>query len=218
LVQKELIDSFFYLKITIYMIEYYYKSKRVIYVLAINITNIFVTTILSIIIIGCSIGLIISINFQHKKNKKYKEYLDIIKEKKNEIFQLKTGLTKEDINKINDSVDVDILMKELYNIYLNLQNKIKEQDTNLDDILIKKIKNIYKNKIISGYKNTNGNIELLGYTIIEYLDNKLKFRINIITDVNLKKYEKVLIISYENINNIWLINNIESVYEQKLDN
>jgi len=218
LVQKELIDSFFYLKITIYMIEYYYKSKRVIYVLAINITNIFVTTILSIIIIGCSIGLIISINFQHKKNKKYKECLDIIKEKKNEIFQLKTGLTKEDINKINDSVDVDILMKELYNIYLNLQNKIKEQDTNLDDILTGNIKNIYKNKIISGYKNTNGNIELLGYTIIEYLDNKLKFRINIITDVNLKKYEKVLIISYENINNIWLINNIESVYEQKLDN
>lgn len=180
----------------------------------------------------CCIGIIIATIFQNKQKKKYNECLHIIKEKGIDTLQAKTSLTKEDINKIDDKIDVDKLMEKLYQTYLSFESKIKSQDINLDNILTGYIKDFYINKINSlkskGYEEITDNIDLINYSIVEFSKEKLKFRItvncfnykmvnkNIVSGNNLEKIEKVLIITYEKVKSRWLISNYESIYERKL--
>lgn len=197
-----------------------------------NITNIVVIIIVSIVIIVCSIGIIVASIFQKRQRKKYKECLDIIEKNKNQTFEVKNGLTKEEITKIDNTVDVDNLMKDLYEIFLDFQKKLKILDNNLDDVLTGYIKDFYINKIdnfnLKGYNDILDGIELINYSIIEFNKEDLKFRITIncfdykmvnnviVSGSNLEKYEEVFIITYNKIDNNWLISNIDKVYEKKL--
>ena len=100
-----------------------------------NIINIVTVLIVSVIIVTCSIGIIVASTFQQKKKKKYNEFLKILEEKNDSTFQVKDYLTKDEINKIDSEIDVDLLMKNLYETYLTLENKMNTFDDNLDDVL-----------------------------------------------------------------------------------
>ncbi|MBQ9072359.1 MAG: hypothetical protein IJY25_04310 [Bacilli bacterium] len=200
--------------------------------LTISATSIIISTILICIIILCTIGIVIASIFQSKKDKKYKECLDIIKEKGNIKFEVRDALTKEDIKNINKNIDVNKLMESLYNKYLKFIEKIKNNDTKLDSILGSPLKEIYINKLenfkSTGYTEIIEVIELIGYTITDYSKDKLTFRItincfdykllngNIIGGSNLIKLEEVFLLTYEKIGNRWLITNCDKVYEKKL--
>ncbi|MBE6138977.1 MAG: hypothetical protein E7174_00530 [Firmicutes bacterium] len=197
-----------------------------------NMSNAILTIIVSIVIILCSIGIITSSRFQRKQKKKYKEISKLIKENENLTFQVKNGLTKEDINSIDNEVDVDLLMKELYDTYLQLENKIKESDTNLDNILVGYLKELSINKIEifknRGFAEITDGIELINYSITEYNKEKLKFRVTIncfsykkvdnqiVSGSNLEKVERIILLSYEKVNGKWLIIDYDKIYEKKL--
>ena len=199
-----------------------------------DIKNIIVVITVSIIIIVCFIGIVISSIFQNKQKKKYKEVKNIIKEKNNAIFKIKDGFTKEDIKSIDDSVDVDKLMKELYNTYLELEKKVKTLNNDFDDILVGNLKEYYINKIKNfkemGICEVTDDINLIGYSIIEYNKGKIKFRVNItcysykvnnneiISGSNLKKVEQIILLDYKKEANKWYIYNYEKIYDKKLGN
>ena len=173
-----------------------------------------------------SIALIIASVFQSKVKKKYKEVLDIIKDKEN--------IT---INEISDDVNekqTDTkLMEELYNKYFEFQNKLNNLDDNFDNLLSDKAKEYYSSIIESNkeknYKNIKDKIDLIGYSIMEYKDKTLKFRLkincldyklindSIVSGSDKEKVEQVLIITYVNKEK-WLIELLEKVYESRLDN
>lgn len=194
--------------------------------------HIIVVVISIVTIIVCSIGIIIATKFQNKQKKKYNEVLNIVKEKEGEIFKVKDGLTKEDVNKIDSKVNMDKLMQELYNIYLSLENKIKKSDSKLDDVLVGYLKDFYINKIENfkekGYADITDGIELINYSITEYNREKLKFRVNIncfsyktinneiVSGSNLERMQRIILLTYENINGKWLISAYDKVYEKKL--
>lgn len=194
--------------------------------------NIVVVVIASVTIIICSICIIIATKFQKKQKKKYNEVLNIVKEKEGEIFKVKDGLTKEDISKIDSKVNLDKLMQELYNTYVKLETKIKKLDSKLDNILVGYLKEFYINKIENfkenGYADITDGIELINYSITEYSKEKLKFRVNIncfsyktinneiVSGSNLEKIQRIIILTYENIDNKWLISAYDKVYEKKL--
>lgn len=202
--------------------------------LKVSVGNIVLYLVFIVIIIICVIGIIISIIFQMKKEKRYKECLDIIKENENATFQVKFGLTKEEINKIDSSVDVDKLMKNLYDTYLRLINNIRNNDKKLDDILCGIIKDVYIKKLenfkLNGYSEIIDNIDLIEYSITEFSKDKLKFRItincvdykllngNIVSGNNLIKLEEVILLSFEKRKEMWLITQYEKLYEKKLSN
>lgn len=197
-----------------------------------NITNIVVIIVVSIIIIVCSISIIIASIFQNKQRKKYKDCLDAIEKSKTSTLKIKTGLTKKEINEIDNTVDVDNLMRKLYDTFLDFQSKIKILDNNFDDVLTGFIKEFYRNKIdnfkLKGYNDILDGIELINYNIVEFNNEVLKFRITIycfdykmsnsviVSGSNLQKSEEVFIITYNKIDNNWLISNIDKVYEKKL--
>lgn len=197
-----------------------------------NVINLIVVVITTTIIVVCSIGIIIANKFQKRQKQKYNDCLKIIKEKENPTFQIKNGLSKEEINIVDSSLNVDKLMSDLYNKYLELENKLKLLDNDFEGILIGDIKKIYINKVnISKTKNyceVNDGIDLINYSIIEFDENKLKFRITvncfnykksneiIVSGSNLEKVEQVIILTYEKSNNNWLISKYEKVYEKKL--
>ena len=197
-----------------------------------NIVNVIITVICTIVIVVCSIGIIVASRFQNKQKKKYDEIKNIIN--KGTSSRLKYGLTKEDINNIDSEVDVDLLMKELYNTYLDFENRIKTFDTNLDDILVGYLKNFYITKIQnykeSGFSDIIDEIELLGYYITDYSKEKLKFRINIncfsykgadgelVGGSNLEKVEQLISLEYKKVEDKWLISSYEKIYEKKLSN
>lgn len=199
-----------------------------------NLINNILVVLVTIIVFICSIGIIIAIRFQNKKNKKYKEYLNIIKEKQDSTFSIKDGLTKEEISEIDDKVDVDLLMVELYNTYIELENKIKVFDNNLDNVLVGYLKDFYINKIDNfkekGFSDVTDGIDLVNYSIIEYSKEKLKFRITIncfcyktvnnqiVSGSNLEKIQEILLLSFEKANDKWLISSYEKIYEKKLGN
>jgi len=199
-----------------------------------NIVNVIVIAIVSVVIIVCSIGIIIAVKFQNRQNKKYKEIKNIIKEKKNATFQIKDGLTKEEINNIDSEINVDLLMRELYSIYLNLEYKVKSLDINLDNILVGYLKDFYINKIKKfkekGFLEINDGIDLINYSITEYTKEKLKFRVTIncfsyktvnnkiVSGSNLEKIQKIILLTYEKKNDKWLISFYDIVYEKKLSN
>ena len=188
-----------------------------------NIVNVIITVICTIVIVVCSIGIIVASRFQNKQKKKYDEIKNIIN--KGTSSRLKYGLTKEDINNIDSEVDVDLLMKELYNTYLDFENRIKTFDTNLDDILVGYLKNFYITKIQnykeSGFSDIIDEIELLGYYITDYSKEKLKFRINIncfsykgadgelVGGSNLEKVEQLISLEYKKVEDKWLISSYE---------
>ena len=200
--------------------------------LTISVTNIIIWAILIGIIILCTVGIVIASIFQSKKDKKYKECLDIIKEKGNIKFEVKDSLTKEDIKKINKNVDINKLMQNLYNKYLKFIDKVKNNDTSLDSVLGGALKEFYIRKLenfkSAGYKEILDVIDLVGYSITEYDKNKLQFRVTIncfdykllndtvISGSNLIKLEEVFLLTYEKIGNKWLITNYDKAYEKKL--
>lgn len=199
-----------------------------------NLANTIVVVIVTIVILMCCIGIIIAIKFQNKKKKKYKECLKIIKEKKNAPLKVKDGLSKEEINKIDSLVDIDILMQQLYNTYLELENKMKNFDTNLDEVVVGYLKDFYINKIENfkekNYADITDGINLLNYSITEYSKDKLKFRLTIncfsyktvnneiVSGSNLEKIQQILLLTYEKIDDKWLISSYEKIYEKKLSN
>lgn len=194
--------------------------------------NIVAVSLAAIITIVCCIGIIIASRFQSKQKKKLDECINIIKEKGIETLQFKNGMTEEEINDIDDTIDVNDLMKELYDKYLNFENKIKNFDDNLDELLTGFIKDFYINKINNfkekGYEDITDGIDLIGYTITEFDKKKLKFKITIncfdykkvnnviVSGSNLEKVEQVIILTYEKIKDKWLISNYEKVYEKKI--
>lgn len=199
-----------------------------------NLANTIVVVIVSIVILVCCVGIIIAIKFQNKKKKKYEECLKIIKEKKNAPLKVKNGMSKEEINKIDSLVDVDILMQQLYNTYLELENKMKNFDTNLDEVVVGYLKDFYINKIENfkekNYADITDGIDLLNYSITEYSKDKLKFRLTIncfsyktvnneiVSGSNLEKIQQILLLTYEKIDDKWLISSYEKIYEKKLSN
>ncbi len=201
--------------------------------LSVKILNVIITISLSVVILVCSIGIVLASQFQRKKDKKYKEVLRIIKEKEKATFEVKNGLTSDEVRSIDNSIDANILMQELYNTFLEFINKTNNLETNFDDVLTGTIKEMYESKIASSkekhkYEVTDG-IELIGYSIMEFKNDSLVFRLNIncfnyrmskgtvISGSNLEKVEQILIITYEKVNDKWLISKLEHAYEAKLN-
>lgn len=202
--------------------------------LAISATNIIIWAILIGIIILCTIGIVIASIFQSRKNKKYKNLIDKIKEDSNLRFEIKDGLSKDDINKIDSEVDVDKLMQTLYETYLSFIDKINNNNDNFDNLLDNPAKTFYIRRLdnfkLNGYRQEIKNIDLIGYSIVEYSKNILKFRINvncldyklqnnnIVSGSNLIKLEQVIILTFEKKDQNWLIINYDKIYERKLSN
>lgn len=190
---------------------------------------VFVVLIATLVILVCFIGIILSVSFQKKKNKKYKECIDTINKNNIDTISPKDGLTKEEIMNIID-VDVDEFMKTLYNTFLDFQHKLNGNDRSLENLLTGFIKEYYINRIDffnqKGFNEVVDNINLIGYSILELNPNETKFRIAINCNSykllnnslkeQFKSLEQILIITYRNINNKWLINKIEKVYEKNL--
>lgn len=189
------------------------------------------------IIVGvflCTLGLVFSIKFQQKQKKKYSNCVKLIKEKENATVGVNDGLSKENIALIDENIDVDTLMSSLYDSYIELIYRLNNLDNNLDELLTEHIKEIYLTKIASfqekNIKRVIDGIDLVGYSIIEFEKEKLKFRVNIncfdyklkndkiISGSNLEKLSEINILTFEKIEDKWLISNLEKVFEQKLSN
>lgn len=202
--------------------------------MVLNLANIIVVVICTVVIVVCSIGIIIATKFQNKQRKKYNEVKNIINKNKSARFSVKDGLTKEEINNIDTEVDVDVLMRKLYDIYLELENKVKVFDTNLDNVLAGYLKDFYINKIENfkekGFADITDGIELINYSITEYSKEKLKFRITtncfsyktmnnkIVSGSNLEKVEQIISLEYKKVEGKWLISSYDKIYEKKLSN
>lgn len=189
------------------------------------------------IIVGvflCTLGIVLSIRFQHKQKKKYSNCVKLIKEKENATVGVNDGLSKENIALIDENIDVDTLMSSLYDSYIELIYRLNNLDNNLDELLTDHIKELYLTKIASfqekNIKRVIDGIDLVGYSIIEFEKEKLKFRVNIncfdyklkndkiISGSNLEKLSEINILTFEKIEDKWLISNLEKVFEQKLSN
>lgn len=197
-----------------------------------NIFFIVVVVIVSITIIACSAGIIIASKFQNKQKKKYTEVNQLVNENRDAKFSVKEGLTKKEIHNIDSSVNIDFLMSELYSTYVEMENKIKNFDTNFDDILTGYLKEFNINRIENfksrGFTDITDGIDLIGYTITEYSKEKLTFRLTIncfsyktvnnqiVSGSNLEKIQKIILLTYENVNGKWLISSYDKIYERKL--
>ena len=197
-----------------------------------NIGFMIVVAIASVIIIVCSVGIIIASRFQSKQKKKYTEVNNLVNKNRDARFSVKEGLTNEEINKIDSNVNVDILMSELYSTYVEMENKIKNFDTNFDDVLTGHLKEFNINRIENfktrGFTDITDGIDLIGYTITEYSKEKLVFRLTIncfsyktvnnqiVSGSNLEKIQKIILLTYENVNGKWLISAYDKIYERKL--
>lgn len=197
-----------------------------------DIGYIIVVAIASVVIIVCSIGIIIASRFQSKQKKKYSEVNNLINKNRDARFSIKEGLTKEEINNIDSNVNVDILMSELYSTYVELENKIKTFDTNFDDVLTGHLKEFNISRIENfksrGFTDVTDGIDLINYTITDYTKEKLTFRLTIncfsyktvnnqiVSGSNLEKIQKILLLTYEKVNDKWLISAYDKIYEKKL--
>ena len=186
---------------------------------------------LTLILIG--VGMILSLKFQKRQQKKLKEVEDIVKSKQNVIFEFKSGLTNEELLRKNPKLDINGLATCLFNTFKELELKIKNHDdSDLDKLVVGTTLNFIKSRIdtykINGYFEVVDDIDLLEYAFVEYNKDSLKFRIkincinykkinnDIISGSEFKKLEEVLIISYKNISNNWLIEDIDKVLEKKM--
>ena len=192
--------------------------------------NVVVVVFVGIFVIISTIAVILSIRFQKKQKEKYKNLQEIIKEKNGLTFTINDEISKEEIHKVDKDVDVDLLMRELYDTYILFEEKIKNLDTDFSDVLTPDFSEFYTNVINNykaiDYKEQKHNIELLGYGITEYNKIMLRFRINIscfnykirnnkiIGESNVRKVEQIMIVTYENIGDKWLICNYDKIYEK----
>lgn len=190
--------------------------------------------IITLILIVSSIIIVFAIKFQRKQKARYNEIKKVIEKNKDAIFQVKDSLTPEEVNDIDKTIDVNLLMIDLYNIYLKFQDKINSFDYDLDDVMTGNLKDFYINKIKSLKKNkckyVREKIELVGYSITEFSKEQLKFRINIncfnyamindkiVNGSNQVRVQQILLLSFQKIGDKWLISNYEKVYEKKLSN
>ena len=197
--------------------------------LTLSILNSIFVTVIAVIVAVISISAMIAGRFQNKQDKKYDNVMKMIKDKGNVPINTAGELNIEQINSLDKEVDLDMLLKTLYGTFLELQNKIKNSDSNFEGILDDSIKSYYIKKINS-FKLMNRvhvteGIELIDYSIIEFDKNCLKFRVNInclhytksngniISGSNLKKVEQIFNITYRKNNDNWLIANVEKAYE-----
>ena len=190
--------------------------------------------IITIIVIISSIIIVFAIKFQRKQKARYNEIKKVIEKNKDAIFQVKDSLTPDEVNDIDKTIDVNLLMIDLYNMYLKFQDKINSFDYDLDDIMTGNLKDFYINKIKSLKKNkckyVKEKIELVGYSITEFSKEQLKFRINIncfnyamindkiVNGSNQVRVQQILLLSFQKIGDKWLISNYEKLYEKKLSN
>ena len=190
------------------------------------------TLIISIVALVVSIAVVFSLKFQKKQEKKYQEVLDIVNKNKDKTFEVKNYLTDEDINKIDSTIDVSKLSQELYDTFLRFEKNIRELDSNFDGILTGFLKEFYLEKIDSfkkdNYYSVTDKINLIGYSIVSFNSDELKFRINI-SCVSYKKKngklisgseaslaEQIILLSFKKDNNIWLISGYDKIFEKKL--
>lgn len=199
--------------------------------LTIETINIILTSFLTVVIIICSVGIIIATKFQNKQKKKYQECLNLIKEKENGVINPNDGVDITRIKKIDKSIDVNKLMVNLYDTYLEFVKRLNT-NSNVSSLLDDFIGELYKSKIeiykTKGFYEITDNIELINYSILEFQKNKLKFRVNIscfnyklrgnlvISGSNIEKLEQIFLLTFVKKNKKWIINNIEKVYEKKL--
>lgn len=193
--------------------------------------DIIMVIISTILIFICFVGLLISIRFQIKKKNKYKDCLQIIDEReKNKNINDMINCHVE-INTDN-KIDENQLMMDLYDIFLKYIDNLNENNDDFDNILTGFIKDVYKERINiykeKKYKEKMDDIELIGYSIVEYNKDSLKFRVAltcfnykvkneaIVSGSNLERVEQIYIISYLKTKKKWLINNIEKLIEKKL--
>lgn len=190
--------------------------------------------IITVGILLCTLGLVFSIKFQQKQKKKYSNCVKLIKDKQKDTIRVNQGLSKADVALIDEDIDVDNFMFSLYDSYIELINRLNNLDNNLDELLTGHIKELYLTKITSfQVKNTKhiiDGIDLIGYSIIKLEKEKLKFRVSIncfdyklkngqiISGSNLEKLNEISILTFDKIENKWLISNIEKIFEQKLGN
>lgn len=199
-----------------------------------SIGHIIVLIVSTVAIVLSSIVIVIAVKIQKRKKRKYQECMDIINKNKDITFKIKDSLTIEDINKIDDSIDVNSLMAELFDTFLKLEDHIKNLNNDFDDILTGFFKEFYIDKIKNFKANNYGiitdKIELIGYSITEFNKDILKFRVNIncfnykimdgkiVSGNNIDRLEQILIITYQKINDKWLISSCDKIYEKKLSN
>jgi len=197
-------------------------------VVNIDIIMVIISTILIFI---CFIGLLISIRFQIKKKNKYKDCLQIIDEREknkniNDMINCRVEINTD------NKIDENQLMMDLYDMFLKYIDNLNENNDDFDNILTGFIKDVYKERINiykeKKYKEKMDDIELIGYSIIEYDKDSLKFRVAltcfnykvkneaIVSGSNLERVEQIYIISYLKTKKKWLINNIEKLIEKKL--
>lgn len=197
----------------------------------VNFNKIFLVFV-CILLFFVSICIVIAIQIQNKQSKKYKECLKLIKEKEDGTLNSNLGMDINQIKKIDPNVDVNKLQEKLYKLYLEFVEKLNNNDESISFVLDEFINQVYQNKLeIYKTKNTHEiieNIELINYSILKYEKNKIEFRISI-TCTNYKKtndtiisgsmydrLEQIYIVTFVKPRKVWLISNIEKVYEKKL--
>ena len=199
-----------------------------------SVVNIVVVIAVTIVLILCYIGIKIAIKVQKKQKKKLLELQRIVNEKSDAIFQVKNNLTIDEIKNIDETINPAELMKELYDTYLRFEEKVKNFDTNLDDVLVGNLKEFYINKINNfkekGYADITDKIDLIGYSISEFSKNKLNFKVNInccnyktiynkiVSGSSTIRVSQIMLISYEKVDGKWLISAYDKIYEKKLSN
>lgn len=190
------------------------------------ITLILITT--SIVV--CSIFIVISIQIQKKQKNKYKRCMDAIREAGNDRFDIKTNLSEEDIKKIDSSIDLNELLKKLYNIYITFQNKVCQNElTGYDNLLTKTYIDIILNRInkfiSKGAIEKFDDINILEYAITRYSNEKCEMRLRlncfyyilendkIIKGSNIKRREFFYILKFKKESGNWLLDYIEVIFD-----
>ena len=189
--------------------------------------------VITIIIVLCFIGVCAAVKVQEKQKRKYDNCIKAINEREDETYNYDGSLTPSQIKKKDKTVNPDELQKKLYDKFLSLQDKVNNLDNTFDTLLTGFIKKVYNDRI-NLYKESNSqekleNIDLIGYSIIEFSKNELKFRLKInalnyklrnneiVSGSNTLKVELIYIITYEKMGKIWKISNIEKVMEKKIE-
>ena len=189
--------------------------------------------IITIIIVLCTIGIIAASKVQQRQQKKYNDCIKAINEREDETYNYDGSLTSSQIKKKDKTVNPEELQKKLYDKFLSLQDKVNNLDNNFDTLLTGFIKKVYSDRI-NLYKESDTQeklekINLIGYSIIEFSKNELKFRLkitainykircnDIISGSNTNYLEQIYIITYEKIGKVWKISNIEKVLDKKME-
>jgi hypothetical protein len=186
--------------------------------------------VLSLILI---VFIAFSIKIQHSKRKKYNNCIKILKKKGDVPLNQSDDFDEEKIKQIDSSVNINELTNKLISKYIDFENKIKNQDEDLNNLLTGELKEKYESLISlsksTGKINIVDDIEILNYAIIDFEPSLLNFRISvkcfhykkngtrITSGSNLAKVEQILILEYKKINGDWLISNYDKVIEKNLD-